>query len=156
MFWSFTHRIRVTLISAIVGGMAGGAAYAVVQTVSQTSSLLLLPLIAIFVAFFFGTFGASIGGLMGIVPTIVIGGLLSLLRRIPPFDHWGAWLLSGAAGGVTMALLTSHWAGIDSPNARPTPVVAELGWTAAWVVGGASAMFVYWKVETNWARRSRA
>ena len=156
MFWSLVHRIRVTLISAVVGGVAGGAAMAMAMTASQASNPLLFLVTGTFVAFIFGTFGASLGGVMGLIPTMLLGALLSLLRKIPPFHHWAAWMLSGVATGALIAMMTNHLAGNDSPQAAPTPALAQTYWFAAWIVGGASAMLAYWKVETNWARRPHA
>jgi hypothetical protein len=156
MFWSFVHRIRVTLISAVVGGIGGGAAMAIAMTASNASNPLLFLVTGVFVAFIFGTFGASLGGAIGLLPTMLLGAVLSLLRRTPPFHHWGTWVFSGAAAGAVMAMLTNHLAGNDSPHATPTPALAQAYWFAAWIVGGASAMFAYWKVETNWAKQPRA
>ena len=136
------NTIFATIGGSIAGGAAGGAALALISNFpdfSKAVSLyaavggMLLYLMGISAAAFLGTVG---GVMFGILPTLVLGSLLSFLRNVPPFHKLAVWVIAGAITGFACFF----WGPFGSPSI-PHDAVA---WASAWGVGGATSMMVYW------------
>jgi hypothetical protein len=136
------NTLIATLGGSMAGGAAGGAALALVSNFpdfSKAISLyaaaggLVIYVLGVLATAFLGT----VGGLMfGIVPTLLLGSILSFLRNVPPFGHILVWAIVGAVTGVAITL----W----SPFGSPSVAHDEVPWVLGWAIGGAASMSVYW------------
>ena len=126
----------------MTGGAAGGAALALVSNFPDVSNAVSLQaaaggiLIYLMGATAIAFLGVAGGLIFGIIPTLVLGSLLSFLRNVPPFHRLGVWAIAGAATGIAIHAWT--------PFGSPSVAHDAAGWAAAWAVGGATSMMIYW------------
>jgi hypothetical protein len=139
------HTILVSFGGAIAGGAVAGAVLMLVTAFPETwearpmANILGAIGITLMATMVMAALG-PVGGLMfGLVPTFLLGTLLSLVRRWRPFDHMIVWAIAGGSTGLAIPLL-SGW---GMPSAAPA-MQNPSAWLAGWAAGGCTAMLVFW------------
>ena len=128
------HTLLVSVGGAVAGGAAAGATMMLVTAFPQSWQSVGIVLAGTMMMASLGPVG---GVLFGFIPTLVLGTLLSLVRRWRPFDHVLVWVGAGGAAGLAIPSLT-QW-GMPS-----SALNQESAWLAGWAASGCTAMLVYW------------
>lgn len=148
--------LAYTLLAAGCGGLAGGIIGGLVgvglhDPLAHPERIAVVIVYAYLpVAFLFGIYGLAIGLFLGFSPAWVVGNLLWLVSALwPPLLRPWVWAVAGAAAG---AAVDFSW----PIGSRGTGTNADLVFPAAWIAGGAVAMFVFGSFVARLHIRQRA
>lgn len=146
------NTILASFGGSLAGGAAAGAVIAVASNFPDLSRAISVYaavggiLIYLWGASVMAVLGAVGGPLLGFIPTLLLGTLLTLVRRLPPFQYLLVWAIAGALTGTAIYVWT--------PYGSPTGAHDRFAWGLGWAVGGATAMTVYWTAVADRFRRT--
>lgn len=138
------HTILVSFGGAVAGGAVAGAVLMLVAAFPESwearpiANVLGAVGITLMGMFALAALGPVGGLFFGLAPTLLLGTLLSLVRRWRPFDHMMVWAIAGGSAGLAIPLFTK-W-GMPSAPAIQDPSA----WLAGWAAGGVTSMVVFW------------
>ena len=136
MFKRLYRLLDRSVAGAFGGGAVGGLAFAVYASSqggldwSELPSAMTALALTLFLA---AGFGSGFGLIVGIVPTMVLGGAMSPLSRWRPFRNTATWALLGALFGLLIE--------------QCLPAAKIWGNELVWMVGGAAAGGISWRLR---------
>ena len=114
------------LAAVLLGGALAGAAFAMALAAATDAYIALIVMLPLAVSM-----GAGMGFVLGLIPTLLTSLLLLPARYLPRAADVSLSLVVGGGLGLLIALWMDR------------PLTMLDGWTAAWVVGSASASAIF-------------